>query len=247
MHTASVVTGIVVGRVNYGESDLIVHLLTETGRFSAFAPAARKSRRRFGGALEPFTTVRAELGRRRQTSGMSSLVRVELVSSRRQLSRSLEVLTLASYACELCGRLAPEEAPTELGAYLEAFLDELRQVKPTTVLRRAFELKLLTALGYRPHLDSCPVCYQPGRFLDFVRGGLFCEDHRPSDGREIGPYTIMWLKHVLDERLGDACGPLAPDEANRAARAVAPSLDLVWRHFIERPIRSQKLLSELGM
>ncbi|HVI73863.1 MAG TPA: DNA repair protein RecO, partial [Anaeromyxobacteraceae bacterium] len=54
-------TGVVLRTVDYGESDRVVSLLTaERGKVSAFARKARVSRRRFGGALEPFTLLQVE-------------------------------------------------------------------------------------------------------------------------------------------------------------------------------------------
>src|SRR3990172_5379475 len=50
----------VLGTHELGEADLIVTLLAEqAGRVRGVARSARKSRRRFGGALEPMTRVRA--------------------------------------------------------------------------------------------------------------------------------------------------------------------------------------------
>ena len=51
--------------VDYGERDRVVTLLSrDRGKLSAFARGARASRRRFGGVLEPFTLVSAELSER---------------------------------------------------------------------------------------------------------------------------------------------------------------------------------------
>jgi len=48
----------VLGTTELGEADLIVTLLAEnTGRLRGVAPSARKSRKRFGGRLEPLTRV----------------------------------------------------------------------------------------------------------------------------------------------------------------------------------------------
>ena len=50
----------VLGTHELGEADLIVTLLAEhAGRVRGVATSARRSRRRFGGALEPLTRVRA--------------------------------------------------------------------------------------------------------------------------------------------------------------------------------------------
>ncbi|HLT29189.1 MAG TPA: DNA repair protein RecO, partial [Myxococcaceae bacterium] len=46
---------LLLSAVDHGESDRVVTFLTRRhGRLSAFAAGARRSKRRFGGTLEPF-------------------------------------------------------------------------------------------------------------------------------------------------------------------------------------------------
>jgi len=53
---------VVLGTVDFGEADRIVTLFTRNhGRLSAFAAGARKSKRRFAGALEAGTHLTARL------------------------------------------------------------------------------------------------------------------------------------------------------------------------------------------
>src|SRR5262249_37282659 len=53
---------LVLGTLDYGDADRMVTLLTRSGgKLTAFAAGARKSRRRFAGALEPGTVLRARL------------------------------------------------------------------------------------------------------------------------------------------------------------------------------------------
>ena len=48
--------------MRYGEADRILHLYTPArGRIGAIAKGVRKSRSRFGGRLEPFFRIQAEL------------------------------------------------------------------------------------------------------------------------------------------------------------------------------------------
>ncbi|HEY5376881.1 MAG TPA: recombination protein O N-terminal domain-containing protein, partial [Polyangiaceae bacterium] len=56
---ARVALALLLRRVEYGESDLVVTLLTDSiGRVSALARGARKSVKRFGGVIEPMHTLR---------------------------------------------------------------------------------------------------------------------------------------------------------------------------------------------
>lgn len=246
MSGSSFVDAVVVGGVDYGEADRVVQCLGSEGRFSAFAPSARKSRRRFGAALEPFTSVRVELGRRKPGTDLRLLSSAEILRVRLGIARELERLALAAYLGELAFRLAPEGIPTDLGARLEAALDALDAHPASRTLRRAFELRLALELGLSPRLDACVACGAPATFLDFRRGGLLCAGHR-GEGREIGPKTRAWLAHALASDAPAPSGALTPDEAERAARAVGPSLDLALRDWLDRPLGALPLLTDLGL
>src|SRR5512147_1565246 len=104
-------TAVVLRTVDYGESDRVVTLLTrERGKVSAFARGARASRRRFGGALEPFTLLVAEA---RARSG-SDLLGLESVSVERGfggIRTDLARIACAGYAAELCRELVRDHEP----------------------------------------------------------------------------------------------------------------------------------------
>jgi hypothetical protein len=58
--TSTTTPAILLRRINYGDYDLILTLLTQTeGKVSVMAKAAKKSVKRFGGALELFSEVTA--------------------------------------------------------------------------------------------------------------------------------------------------------------------------------------------
>lgn len=242
---ARALRALVVGLVDHGETHRVVHLLTPSGPVGCFAPAARRSRRRFGGALQLFNTVQAHLARTRE-GRMTTLLSVEPLVLRLGLSRDLERLSLAAYLSDLARRVAPEGVETQLSPRLERCLDRIEAKGATRAERRAFELFVLDELGYRPSLDPrCPRCGQPAAFLDLERGGLFCGAHRDR-GREIGPRTRAWLERRLAGE--DAPEPpLSPEDADRAARAVGPALDAAIGGVLERPLASAAMLAELGL
>jgi DNA repair protein RecO (recombination protein O) len=60
------IEALVLRSIAYGDADAVVQLLTRgRGRIAAFVRGAKTSRKRFGGALEPFTRVEA-LGSERE-------------------------------------------------------------------------------------------------------------------------------------------------------------------------------------
>lgn len=237
-----------VGGTDYGESDRVVHLLTREGRLSAFAPGARRSKRRFSGALEPFATIRAGL-RASRKHGMPLLTSSEVVRARLGIRESLERIALASVIAELGSKVAPEgDASGGLYLAVEAALDRVAEGAHPGTLSSAFELRVISELGYAPLLDGCVVCGGPAEgpsILDLGRGGLLCGAHR-GGGIEIGPKTLEWMRRILAEREG-----LHEDAGLDAEWAATAALKLgrVLREFLEgmlgRPLRSAGVLDEL--
>lgn len=234
-----------MGGSDYGEADRIVHIVSARGRVSCFAPSARKSRKRYGAGLQVFTTIKFEVGRRR-SAGLPILSSIEVLRGRWGLSADLDRLALASYACELIDHVAAEGVETGLPEHLERVLDETMIRGPSAALRRAFELAVLAELGFAPDLGECPQCGLPAAFLDVVRGGLFCRNHR-GRGKEIGPKTRAWLEAMLRDPNEGPFGPLAADEAERAATALSRPLDEAILHTVGRPLSSLALLAPTAL
>ena len=165
----------------YGESDLIVQLLTEReGRLSAIVRGGRKSQKRVGGAMEPFHTIRVDLDDRGQE--MATLKEARLVKVRARIAASLEALDAAGtalrWARQLCPPRTPEPAAwATLLALLDA-LDEEAPAAPKLLLAQA-ALRLLADVGYALDFERCVGCGRarpPGKpaYFDSARGGVVC-------------------------------------------------------------------------
>src|SRR5690606_1208088 len=93
--------------VDFGESDRIVALLTrDAGRLSAVARGARKSRRRFAGALQTGTLVR--IGYREGRGDLAFLERAEVLDPFEGTRQQLGRVALCSAVVELLRELCPE-------------------------------------------------------------------------------------------------------------------------------------------
>jgi DNA repair protein RecO (recombination protein O) len=155
--------GIVVGTIDYGESDRIVHLLTaRDGKLTAMARGARKSKRRFVGALEAGNRLDVEV--KKGKSDMVTLIRADIDHGRPHIRKSLEGITLAAYLCEFAGGLARGGQPEpRLYGLLDVALLVLdaSTEPPSRLFRLAFEAKALTFAGFTPVLDRCAICMEP--------------------------------------------------------------------------------------
>jgi DNA repair protein RecO (recombination protein O) len=198
-------------RVDYGESDLVLTLFTESlGRISALARGARRSRRRFGGVLEPMHT----LGIRVKESVGASLFTLEearLEVLRNELTRELSRMDAAGRALSWVRQVAPARTPEpEAWHVLAALLNELD--RPETTPRRALALaglRLLAAFGWGLDLSRCVSCGKPcpdGRSasVDVTRGGVVCRSCGGAPRLLKGPTRQRLLSEALTDADVDA-------------------------------------------
>jgi DNA repair protein RecO (recombination protein O) len=188
---------LVLRRTPYREADLVVTLFTESiGQISALARAARKSQRRFGGGLEPFHTLAAELDEA-PGSELMTLTSARVETARTHLYGHLEGMEAAGKFLSWIRQASPAHTPEPLVWQLAiACLDRLNAASaapperaiaasagsqpvrssPTLILA-TFGLQLLAASGWRLELEHCVLsgarCPDgKSAMVDPERGGL---------------------------------------------------------------------------
>jgi DNA repair protein RecO (recombination protein O) len=109
-----------------------------------------------------------------------------------------------------------------------------------------FQLKLMAALGYRPHTGRCPVCAGPlagedeNVLFSFKFGGIICDDCRikDQDAVALSPDTRRHMEAALET-------PLAHwrdlDFSADNVRGVALLTEFVAYH-LDRKLKSPHLL-----
>ena len=201
VNSAKSCEALVLRHTDYGESDRILTLFTsEYGLQKGFAKAARKSRKRFGATLEPFT--QSVFLWKKGRGAFWLLQDAELLTSRLGLRDDLQRLALASYGVELVLLLLEEDESHQLiYELLCSFLDYLEQGGDGLTAKLLFELRLIYLLGYMPHLLHCSECLkifdrEPIRF-DSSRGGSLCLDCAGSAGISVDLGTIGSLARSL--------------------------------------------------
>jgi DNA repair protein RecO (recombination protein O) len=236
--------GIVVGRHDFGESDRIVRLLTPgEGRVGVLARGARAGRSRWAVLdLGCHARVRTRPGR----GDLEPLVDVELLDARVHLRSSLGRLSLAAYACELCGALARDGHPEpRLFGLLEMalLLLDAAEADPGPAFRAALEAKALTFAGVAPVLDRCAVCNEPvANEMVFApsAGGLVHRGCAPAEAglRPVTAAHAAALEHARRAPLRDVLdGALPPGPTALLHDAIA--------HHLGRPLASRAVLDAL--
>ena len=155
---------IVLRVTDYGEADRIVSLFTlERGKFSGIARGAKRSRKRFAGALDPFAHLKLQL---QLGSGLANLQSADIVSIFSGIRSDLAKIGSAAYACELVERLTPDEEPSpRLFRLLYRYLEILDSAAIAPSDRRFFAVNLLKILGYQPELEVRGVSEETARLL----------------------------------------------------------------------------------
>jgi DNA repair protein RecO (recombination protein O) len=157
--------------VDYGEADRIVTLLTEQlGMVAVMARSARKSTKRFAGALEPFGVIEAEVAPGRGEVGR--LASARLVRGFTGILGSLAAMEQGGHALELVRAASPPREPEPRLFEAVVMLFEVLSAMPAhaAAARVAFELRALALLGLSPQLDACGRC---GRAPDAAQSALF--------------------------------------------------------------------------
>ena len=242
---------VVLRTVDHGESDRVVTLLARgRGKLAAYARGARASKKRFGGGLEPFTLVAAELSGR---GGSEQLLRLESVAPERAFQAirgDLARIACAAYAVELARVLTRDHEPhDELFDLLVDYLGRLDAAPARPATLRAFELAALSAAGFQPRLEGCARCGGPlpGGPVTFspADGGPLCQDDAP----QAGPGRLTLSAACLGQLARLQAGGLEAGEATldpavgREAREV---LGRFLEHLIGHRLQARRFLDEVG-
>lgn len=225
---ARVALALLLRRVEYGESDLVLTLLTDSmGRVSALARGARKSVKRFGGVLEPMHTLRVSYDDR---SGAELVVlrEAKLERARPFLITSLERMQAAGQALNWVRKAAPPRTPEpEVWAKMQSFLDHLSNPEDTASVRArlaATGLQLLAAFGWGIDFERCVSCGKapaPGQpaAIDAARGGLLCRDCGGARWRLNSEQRVALLRAAAGGELEDEHAALALELVDTALKA----------------------------
>ena len=177
-----VTDAIVLHAFDYLESSRILRLVTrEGGVRSALARGARKSRKRFGAALDLYSQGTADL-QTKPGRDLDTLAGFDVNRARHQLAGDLARFAGASMIAELTLRFARDVADPGLFDAVETALDNLAAAAPTRARDAALggAWRILAELGVAPAVDECAECHSAidplaqAMFSHRV-GGMLCE------------------------------------------------------------------------
>ena len=229
------------------ESDLIVSLFSrEHGRIKGIAKAALKSRKRFGGALEPMTVARAWFVQRPKQE-LVRLDQLEIVRSPLSAPVDAARLTVLSFFAELLDQALPEHDPQETIFRLVVSVLEQTTVEQPWMPLTYFQLWMTRLMGLLPDIARCTVCgeaLQPAEvFFNSHTDGLFCPLHRGGSAGVLSADSWHLALRMLRAPASALAGEPWPRRRAQDLRRFA--IQILERH-LERKLRSAEALARLG-
>ena len=198
-----VLRGIVLRETETKEADKILTLLTaERGKLSVIARGVRRKSCRYAACAQPLVWSEWTLYQKGDWYYANEGSTVELFKGLRD---DLDAMALGFYFAELTEAVTSEETPApELTRHLLNGLYALSALhKPPTLVKAAFELKLLCLAGYEPLVDGCAYCGCPDPeqpLLDVVQGVLRCRQCGVKESALSMPLcrdSLLALRHIV--------------------------------------------------
>ncbi|MGH7621655.1 MAG: DNA repair protein RecO [Gemmatimonadaceae bacterium] len=246
-----VTDAIVLHVFDYLESSRILKLVTrDAGVRSVLARGARRSKRRFGAALDLFAQGTAELqiktGRDLDTLGGFDVRR-----ARPQLAASLSRFAGANAIAELTLRFGGDDMNADLFDTVAATLDAIAGAASGGAGDAARDATLagawrvLADLGVAPTIDQCAECHGPidadaPALFSHPAGGVVCArcGHLARSARTLPPAARAALRGWLGDR-GDGAVPPPTLDVNDARAHQRLLREFVREHLADdRPLRA---------
>ena len=229
------------------EADLIVSFFTrDYGRVRGVAKSALKSRKRFGGALEPMTQARAWFA----VKPGQELVRLDqLEIFRSPLAAPVDPVRLAvlSFYAELLDEALPEHDPQETTFRLLSSVLEQTTIEQPWMPLTYFQLWMTRLMGLLPDMIHCTACGEAlqSSEIGFYSGsdGLYCTTHNNGASGSLSFESWQLAQRMLKAPI--AVFATEPWPRRRALDLRRFTLQALERH-LERRLRSAEALARLG-
>lgn len=234
-------SAVVLRHTDWGEADRLLTLYTrERGVVRALAKGARKVTSRKAGHLEPFTHVTIQFAKGRD---LLIVTQVETINAFLLLRDDLVKTGYASYVVELLLRFSYEDEGANPSVFklLVDTLGRLEAEEDAWLPVRYYEMRLLDAVGFRPHLFECANCGREilpeDQFFSFIAGGVICP--RCGEGlphlTRISLETLKYLRHFQRSSYRDASRARPSLEVRKEAEALMQGY---FTYLLERQLNS---------
>jgi DNA repair protein RecO (recombination protein O) len=245
------------------EADLIVSFFTrDYGRMRGVAKAALKSRKRFGGALEPMTVTRAWFAEKPRQE-LVRLDQMEILRSPLGSRVDQARMAVLSFYAEVIDEALPERDPQDaVFRLLVSVLDETHAVEKSSgpqnrdpghtdrgpwMALTYFSLWMTRLMGLLPEISRCIVCGEPlrGAEISFSShaDGLTCGLHRNGSASTLLPDSWQLAQRML--RAPASTFAVEAWTRRRGQDLRRFTLQTLERH-LERKLKTAEAIARLG-
>ncbi len=244
-------SAIILRRIEYADYDYIITFLTpDNGKVSVIAKNAKKSVKRFTGALELFYGLNVVI---RKGRSVSFLEEVYIENTFSNIRSDIMKTAYASYWSEIIVQWLEEGVSQKKVYDLLAFaLSELENGQRTSEqISIIFQIKFLEITGFLPELTKCGKCYRDIDAMTDIRlvfdlrdGWLLCSrcKHYASDSVTMSKGTLKQLLWLLDNDIDKPLRIKFTDHANDEALRF---LESFLPYHLEKEVRSLSFLRKM--
>lgn len=235
-----------------GDADKIVTFLTrEEGKIRGVAKSARRSRRRFGSSLEPWSRVSIAFFEK-EAAELGRVDACDLLESAYRLHEDLETACLLAYMAEVADLFSRDRQPEpHFYRLLASLLAALKEGVAWEAALRYFEVWTLKLHGLLPDLGRCAGCEASLAGVTLVldpRSGAAlcraCAGERNSPTLTLGRDGQQALAGILHAHPSD---PRARGVSRAGLAQVGRLTSHLLGAFVEAPFRSARFLgAEVG-
>ena len=228
------------------ESDLLVTLFTRAeGKVKGVARAAKKSKRRFGGALEPLTYVRIfyEDHERQELARLDSC---EVIESPMAREVGYPRVVALAHVAEVLDELLPDrEANDTVFRLAISAINNLRGSEIWMAITY-FDVWMTRLMGYLPDLSECIVCgdsFNGSRaFFHALADGLMCSAHKRFASSEISAESRVLVSQIYRAPMESFVGIAWPKALGADLRKF---LTQILQRHIEKKLVTAGMLEKL--
>jgi len=193
---------ILLRKIEYGDHDLIITFLTrDKGKISVMAKNAKKSVRRFSGAMDLFSVNHIQCAfPRKNRDAMINLCQTVLENGFCHIRYDVVNTAYASYWMEIVTQWLEEgKAQPDIFELLYTALEMVDEgFIPTQVISLLFQIRFMRLSGFSPGLDRCDACRtgiedvdSAKLWFDFKAGRVVCpqcKGNMPMPQEPVGPF-----------------------------------------------------------
>ena len=185
----------------FHEADLLVALFTRSdGKVRGVAKAALRSKKRFGGALEPLTHVTA-YWHEKEKQELMQLDSCDIISSPLATEVTYPRVVALSYVAEVIDQLLPDREPNDDIFRLTLSVVDHLMADSIWMPLTYFDLWIVRLIGVLPELHACLACGTPlngsRAYFHPLAEGLLCVNDKRLASTEMSAESRVLAREMF--------------------------------------------------